>query len=50
MMALLLILKMIPTKFRVNWPFCSREEAKNIFSNGGHAMMEAIFGFRSEQF
>ena len=23
---------MIPTKFRVSWPFCSGERAKNIFS------------------
>ena len=23
---------MLPTKFRVNWPFCSGEEAKNRFS------------------
>ena len=44
------VTQMLPTQFRVKWPFCSGEEAKNIFSNGGHDMMEAIFGFRSEQF
>ena len=25
---------MLPTKFRVNWPFCSREEAKIDFQDG----------------
>ena len=38
-------IQMLPTKFRVNWPFVSGEEAQNIFSNGDHAMMEAIFDF-----
>ena len=27
---------MLPTKFRVNWPFSSGEEAKNSFQDGGH--------------
>ena len=27
---------MLPTKFQVNWPFGSGEEAKNRFSGGGH--------------
>ena len=27
---------MFPSKFQVNWPFRSGEEAKNRFSNGGH--------------
>ena len=30
---------MLPTKYRVNWPFSSEEEAKNRFSrcrDGGH--------------
>ena len=25
---------MLPTKFQVNWPFCSGDEAKNIFAIG----------------
>ena len=27
---------MLPTKFRVNWPFGSGEEAKKSFQNGRH--------------
>ena len=27
---------MLPTKFGVNWPFGSVEEAKNNFQDGGH--------------
>ena len=27
---------MLPTKFGVNWPFCSGEEAKIDFQDGGH--------------
>ena len=27
---------MLPSKFGVNWPFGSREEAKNNFQDGGH--------------
>ena len=28
---------MLPTKFQVNWPFVSGEEAKTDFQDGGHA-------------
>ena len=27
---------MLPTKFRVNWPFSSGEEVKNRYQDGGH--------------
>ena len=27
---------MLPTKFRLKWPFGSREEAKNSFQDGRH--------------
>ena len=27
---------MPPTKFQINWPYSSGEEAKNRFSRGGH--------------
>ena len=27
---------MLPTKFKVNWPLGSGEEAKNIFQDGSH--------------
>ena len=27
---------MLPTKFQVNWPFGSGEEAKSSFPDGGH--------------
>ena len=37
---------MLPTKFQVNWPFPSREEAKNRFSTRPQA---AILDFRSER-
>ena len=30
------VTQMLPTKFRVNWPFGSGEEAKNRFSDGCH--------------
>ena len=30
------VIPMLPTKFQVNWPFCSGEEAKNRFSRCGH--------------
>ena len=38
---------MLPTKFRVNWPFSSGEELKNIFKM---AAMVAILDFQSEGF
>ena len=28
---------MLPTKFRVNWPFSSGEEGKTDFQDGGHS-------------
>ena len=42
---------MLPTKFQVNWPFGSGEEAKKDFQDGGHGghlgfptgMISAIF-------
>ena len=27
---------MLPSKFQVNWPFCSGEEAQMDFQDGGH--------------
>ena len=27
---------MLPTKFHVNWPFCSGEETEIDFQDGGH--------------
>ena len=38
---------MLPTKFQVNWPFGSGEEAKNIFKT---AAMAGILNFRWERF
>ena len=38
---------MLPSKFGVNWPFGSGEEAKKIFKM---AAMAAILDFRSERF
>ena len=40
---------MLPTKFRVNWPFGSGEEAKNRFSIK-MAAMAAILDIRLAQF
>ena len=39
---------MLPTKFRVNWPFGSGEEAKNRFFK--MATMAAILAFQSVRF
>ena len=39
---------MLPTKFRVNWIFGSREEAINEFFK--MAAMAAILDFRAKQF
>ena len=36
MAAIAAILPMLPTKFRVNWPFGSGEEEKKDFQDGGH--------------
>ena len=38
---------MLPTKFRVNWPFSSREEVKIGFQDGSHGRH---VGFQSERF
>ena len=38
------VILMLPTKFQVNWPFGSGEEAKEIFK------MAAILDFGSERF
>ena len=41
---------MFPSKFGVNWPFDSGEEAKNRFSRWQIFKMAAILDFRSERF